>query len=169
MADNTQWLADAKARLAISQGSRRRKGSIAAKVEALRPEIEAARAAGKTWKQIARDISDGEELNEDAVRIAFNRGGKARSTTPASTSGGASKQTAASKPVDVSQPIKASEPSGGPVGTSKQVDAAKLVGTPAPPSAGDEALIRDMFAPMYDARDTRGRGAGQTSVEEAQS
>ena len=73
MADDEKWLNEAKLRLAEKHGCRRRPGSIAAKVEALLPEIRAARATGKSWAQVAADIADDEPLNADAVRVAARR------------------------------------------------------------------------------------------------
>lgn len=165
MVDNTKWLADAKTRLAITQGTRRRAGSIAAKVEALRFEIEAARAAGKTWKQIALDISDSEELNADAVRIAYDRGSKAQRALAAPVKASAENPAAARKPTgtpnvtDGPQPANISEP----------VEMSKSVDKPAEASLPDEGLLAGMWAPLLDARDTRGRSSGQTSTEEGRS
>lgn len=166
MVDNTQWLADAKARLAVSQGSRRRTGSIAAKVEALRPEIEAARAAGKTWKQIALDISDdGEELNEDAVRVAFNRIKKAQGVPAAPAADGSTKRAAARKPTDTPNAVDTSPP----IATSEASEVSESEDKPTESSQPADGVFADMFAPLLDARDTRGRGSDRASIEEHRS
>lgn len=151
MDDNTEWLADAKNRLAAPQASKRRKGSIAGKVEALRPEIEAARKARKNWKQIAADISGGEELNADAVRIALGRIQKLEPfADPVNVD--ESKQPALADTIDNSSLINS-------VDAPKPADGSSE--TPLP----DEGLFGEMFAPMFDARDTRGRGCDEASNE----
>lgn len=164
MADDTQWLADAKARLAAPHASKRRKGSIAEKVEALRPEIEAARAAGKTWKRIAIDVSFGEELNADAVRIAFARSqGDKMSAVWVNEHG--SEPAAPPETIDASKLV---DPTGS-VHSAESVDpvyASKSADDPIQTTLPDEGLLGDMFAPMFDARDTRGRGCDEAPSEE---
>lgn len=127
MTDNDEWLNDARSRLAKAEPRRSRTGSTAAKVAALLPELQAARAAGKTWAQIAAAISDGGQLRADTVRITF-----ARVKVTAAPSQPMPRATAAMPPKlkpnrNRSTPVK------------------------------DEDGFSDMFGPMFDARDTLGR------------
>lgn len=140
MSDNNTWLANAKSLLANSEKRRHRIGSVAERVAALLPEIEAARANGKTWRQIAIDLSDGELLNADAVRIAFDRCGKPKRVITPAPRNGTAKSARPTKP-----------------------NRAALS------SAADEPVIADMFAPMFDARDTRGRNTERDSEREVRS
>lgn len=130
MTDNSEWLNDARDRLAKLEPPARRPNSIAAKVDVLRSDIQAARASGKSWSQIATAIGGGMPLNADAVRVAFVRSNaKAERPAPAkATSRVASATPRTPKPTLVSDK------------------------TP----AGGESF-RDMFGPMFDARDTIGR------------
>lgn len=140
MADKDNWLNDARSRLAKVELRPRRLGSIAAKVHALQPEIQAARDAGKTWSQVAAAISDGGPLNADTVRVALARSSKAvDSATPVTRrdSRAAALSTPTPKPVEIPNNMTAKEDG-----------------------------ISDMFGPMFDARDTRGRGRQNSSVEE---
>ena len=132
MTEKSEWLDEARARLAKPERRPRRPNSIAAKVAALLPEIQAARIAGKTWNQIAAAVSDGQPLNADAVRVAFARSCE----TPASTRSPR---------------------------TNVRADSAPAFKPSRPPneSIAEEDSILDMFGPMLDARDTRGR---QSSV-----
>ncbi|MEA1015327.1 hypothetical protein [Sphingosinicella sp. LY1275] len=77
MTDRSEYLNEARSRLAKPAAGRRRPDSLAARVEALKPEIQKARIAGKTWSEIAADIADGQTLNADVVRVAFARCGPA--------------------------------------------------------------------------------------------
>jgi hypothetical protein len=140
MTGTSEWLSEARARLAKAEPRRPRPNTIAARVEALLPEIQAARAAGKTWSQIAAAMSDGEPLNADAVRVAFARSCK----TPASTT--SRRTNARTAPASVSEPTKT---------PNKRII--------------EEDSFPDMFAPMFDARDTRGRNHSSGSNEEARS
>ncbi len=178
MADNDEWLNGAKARLATKEPRRRRPNSVAAKVEALRPDIQAARAAGKGWLQIAANISDGEPLNADAVRVAFSRSNKDAVVSQA-TSPTASRIT--SRSVSESEP----EPKPKPKPINPACEPASIKPTPGPTTASstselipievpnkpnsEEDTFLEMFGPMFDARDTRGRDRQDGSSEEAQS
>lgn len=139
MIDTNKWIAEAKDRLAISERTHR-PGSAVDKVAALLPEIQAARAAGKTWRQIAVDLSDGDELNTDAVRVAFGRCHRHKQPSPSNRK----KQPSRSRDNKNSVPTKIEQ------------------------SVADNGFISDMFAPMFDARDTDGRrrnqGAGQEEL-----
>src|SRR4051812_30817408 len=77
MADE-KWVDQARARLSRPKARKGRAGTAAALVQALLPEIAEARAAGKTWEEIAADISQERPLNADAVRIAFMRATRGR-------------------------------------------------------------------------------------------
>lgn len=135
MVDRNKWMADAKARLAIQQEHTHRVNSVAERVAALRPEIEAARAAGKGWRQIASDLCGSGEVQPDTVRIAFARGGKVKCAA-----------------APVSREVKAKA-----TGAAAKAPSKRPV---------DDSLTEDMFAPMFDARDTRGRCAEDTADRE---
>jgi hypothetical protein len=164
MADNDEWLNDARARLARKEPRQRRPGSIAARVEALRPDIQAARDAGKGWLQIAANISDGEALNADAVRVAFSRSEKA------------CRGTASRVAPPSTTERKSADPASEPMPTEPMPEPKPGVSTSEPdpievsnkPNMEDDTFL-NMFGPMFDARDTRGRGREDGSSEEAQS
>lgn len=61
--------------------------SISAKVAALKNEIAAARAAGKTWQEIRDDIVDDSSVSPDTVRIAYARACRRRAAPPAQAKG----------------------------------------------------------------------------------
>lgn len=136
MADE-DWIKDAKAKLAAARPDTRRAGTVAARVEALQPEIAAARAAGKTWEQIAADLTAGAPLNTDAVRIAYVRAAKKPGRAPS---------------------YVATEPSAAAESGPQMPSVPKRAKTAATPD------FFDAFAPMIDARDARGRG-GASSEE----
>lgn len=130
MTDNSEWLNDARDRLAKLEPPARHPNSIAAKVDVLRSDIQAARASGKSWNHIATAIGGGTALNADAVRVAFVRSNaKAERPGPAkATSRATSVTPRAPKPTMMSDKA---------------------------PAAGER--FHDMFEPMFDARDTSGR------------
>ena len=131
-------------------------GSIAALAQALLPQIQEARAAGKTWADIANDLSTDKPLNVSAVRIAFKRALK--------------RQEEAVRPP--SQQVRRSKKAaafGTPVGDA--VSLRPAASTPAArDSNGERAekesdLFSAIMAPMMDPRDTR-RAAGDHAVGE---
>lgn len=138
MTEKSEWLDEARTRLAKAEPRQRRPNTIAAKVAALLPEIQAARVAGKTWTQIAVAISDGVPLNADAIRVAFARSCKTPASAPARRKN--------------ARAVSASDAE--PATTSNK-------------SVVTEDSFPDMFGPMFDARDTRGRES--SSNEEVRS
>lgn len=131
MINERERLEQAKVRLAHAALSKRRAGSVIGLVEVLEPEIREARARGKTWPEIARDIAGNETIKPDAVRLGYRR-----------------LQAAVAERRDHSRKRLV------------QADAvAQLVSgnvqSPLPaPDAG-------VFSAMFDAQDTRGRSNGE--------
>jgi len=128
--DDEEWINEAKERLAKPSLPPRRAGSIAARVETLIPEIAAARAGGKTWAQIADDLSSDAALNIDSVRIGYGRATARMKQTPSVRNRATPQRKVAAASASPSDVL--------PVGPD---------------------LFEDMFAPMLDARDMLGRGA----------
>ena len=58
MSHDKSWESKARTRLAAKALRQPRPGSAMSAVNALFPEIQAARAAGKTWSEVAADLSD---------------------------------------------------------------------------------------------------------------
>ena len=133
MINERERLEQARARLAQKRLTRRREDSVIELVEALKVEIQAARAEGKTWREITSDIAGGESIKTDSVRLAFSRLQACAPKTDAVPRGKRRRAEPASEvhadPAAVAQVIHS------------------------PTEAPDAGL----FAPMFDAQDTRGR------------
>ncbi|WP_126665599.1 hypothetical protein [Croceibacterium ferulae] len=134
MTEDDEYMKSVRARLAAAKERKHRLGSTAAKVAVLLPEVQAARAAGKTWEEIGHDLRDsaGQAPDPNTVRIAFRRASEPMGTAKRQTKK-RTRTTSRPKPEPVN-PL--SEP------TASMDDCA------------------DMFGPMFDARDTQGRPTG---------
>jgi hypothetical protein len=142
MTEEEEWAELAKARLARPRARRTRSGSVASQVQTLWHDVAAARAAGKTWDEIAVDLAGQKSINANTVRIAFNRHGhKLVACAPAA------KSRAKRPHVTVSQPKAPGDAT----------------------VAAESPMFADMFAPLLDARDTKGRQTLPTSTEETSS
>lgn len=69
----TDGLTEIETRLAEAPQRTARPGTIKALVAELRPSIQLARAAGKTWQEIANDLSPKCPPKPDTVRVAYAR------------------------------------------------------------------------------------------------
>lgn len=134
MINERERLEQAKSRLAQKAPPRHRPQTIIGLVRDLEPEIMQARARGKLWSDIARDLSGDEAIRPDSVRLAFSR--LRSQAVPVSTKVKSQSRPAKSKQGIASSPVSA------------------VTAPTSPAGAG-------LFAPMFDAQDTIGRNRGE--------
>lgn len=132
MINDRELLEQARSRLAQNALLKRRAGSVIGLVEALQSEIGEARARGKTWRDITRDIAGNDSLKPDAVRLGYRRlqamaGAERREPN----------RKRAQQAHAVAQPV------------------AGIIQSPPP------RFDAGLFAPMFDAQDTRRRSNGE--------